>query len=322
MQLFVPIENLVDKKHPYRVILDLIDFESVGKSLTGCIREVNSKYTLVQAFKMLLLQFMGDLSDRELERFLKENLAGKYFCGFTLKDDTPDHSYFGYARDRIGLERLKDLFNSFREDLKKKGIIREIFTFVDASQLKSKLSLWSERDKAIEAGEKKLNNEVIKRFGQDKEARIGCKGKSNYWYGYKRVRSVDMGSGLINKCSVVPGNVHDSRTVRGVCPEGGALYGDKGFCGKRAEKEALKKGCHPRFMKRNNMKEKDRDLDRYLTKIRAPYERVFSQDNKKAGYEGIRKNFFGEIMTSIAFNCKRLVSIQEQIPKDFVLCAV
>lgn len=84
----------MDKKHPYRVILDLVNFESVGKSLTGCIREVNSKYTMVQVFKILLLQFIEDLSDRELERFLKENLAGKYFCGFALKDDTLDHSYF------------------------------------------------------------------------------------------------------------------------------------------------------------------------------------------------------------------------------------
>lgn len=122
------------------------------------------------------------------------------------------------------------------------------------------------------------------------------------------------------RSSLVPGNVHDSRTVRGVCPEGGALYGDKGFCGKQAEKDALKKGCSPRFIKRNNMKEKNVDLDRYLTKIGAPYERVFSQDNKKARYKGIRQNFFGEIMTSLAFNCKRLVSIQDQIPKDFVLC--
>ena len=40
---------------------------------------------------------MEDLSDRELERFLQENLAGKYFCGFSLEDDTPDHSYFGYV---------------------------------------------------------------------------------------------------------------------------------------------------------------------------------------------------------------------------------
>lgn len=321
MGLFVPIENLVEKKHPYRLIKNLVKFESVRVVLEGCIKEINSKYTIVQGFKMLLLQYMEDLSDRELERFLKENIAGKYFCDFALEDDTPDHSYFGYLRDRIGLERIKDLFNQFRADLKKQGIIREVFTFVDASQLKSKLTIWAERDKAIKAGEERLNNEVIKKFGKDKQARIGCKGKDNFWYGYKRVRSVDMQSGLINKANVVPGNVHDSRTVGGVCPDAGALYGDKGFCGKAPDREARRRSCSPRFIKRNNMKAKNKDLDRYLTKIRAPYERVFSKENKKARYLGIRKNLFAELMDALAFNCKRLLMIRDQIPKDFILSA-
>jgi transposase, IS5 family len=321
MTLFVPIENLVSKDHPYRQIMELVDFKSTRKSLSGCIKELNSKYTITQAFKMLLLQYMEDLSDRELERFLQENLAGKYFCDFSLEDDTPDHSYFGYVRDRIGLERLKDLFNRFRLDLKRQGVIREIFTFVDASQLKSKLSVWSERDKAIKAGQDRLTNEVIKKFARDKDARIGCKGKDNFWFGYKKARSVDMPSGLINKSNLVPANKHDSRTVGGVCPDGGAVYADKGYCGKAPEREVRKRGCTPRFIKRNNMIEKDQDLDRYLTKIRAPYERVFSKENKRARYVGIRKNLFAELMQSIAFNCKRLLKIREQIPKDFVLSA-
>ena len=242
---------------------------------------------------------MEDLSDRELERFLQENLAGKYFCGFSLEDDTPDHSYFGYVRDRIGLEKLKDLFNQFRLDLKRKGVISEIFTFVDASQLKSKLTVWTERDKAIKAGQERLDNQVIKKFAKDKYARMGCKGKNTFWYGYKRVRSVDMPSGVINPMWV-PANVHDSRTVWGICPEGGALCGDKGFCGRNPEKEARKRFCTPRFIKRSNMLEKNRDLDRYLTKIRSPHERVFSKESKKARYVGIRKNLFAELMQAMA----------------------
>lgn len=46
MGLFVPIENLVEKKHPYRLIKDLVKFESVRVALEGCIKEVNSKYTI------------------------------------------------------------------------------------------------------------------------------------------------------------------------------------------------------------------------------------------------------------------------------------
>ena len=38
----------------------------------------------------------------------------------------------------------------------------------------------------------KLNNEVLPKVAVDKQARIGCKGKKKYWYGYKEHVSVDM----------------------------------------------------------------------------------------------------------------------------------
>jgi len=223
-RLIIPLENLIKKDHPYRLIVDMIDFESLTFSLKGCVQESNSRYGVTQAFKMLLLQYMEDLSDRELERFLNENMAGKLFCDFTLEDVTPDHSYFGFMRKRIGLSRLSEVFNLFRDQLKRQGVLKEVFSFVDASQLTSKLSIWDERDRAISAGQERLDNAIIGSVSRDSHARIGCKGKDKFWYGYKRVRSVDMQSGLINKASVVPASVHDSRTVGGVCPNGGAVY--------------------------------------------------------------------------------------------------
>ena len=34
------------------------------------------------------------MRDRELETFLQENIAGKWFCGFDICDKTPDHTVF------------------------------------------------------------------------------------------------------------------------------------------------------------------------------------------------------------------------------------
>ena len=67
--------------------------------------------------------------------------------------------------------------------------LSKIFTFVDASHLISKANLWKERDKAIEKKYEKLNNEVLPKVAYDKEARIGCKGKKKYWYGYKNYQN-------------------------------------------------------------------------------------------------------------------------------------
>ena len=51
-------------------------------------------------FKCLLLQFMEDLSDRELQKFLEENTSAKWFCGFTLNAHTPEHTLFTKVRKK------------------------------------------------------------------------------------------------------------------------------------------------------------------------------------------------------------------------------
>ncbi len=60
-----------------------------------------------------------------MERFMRENLAGKWFCAFALSERTPDHSFFGDFRQRPGTKRLMDLFSRLRDGLKESGLIRE-----------------------------------------------------------------------------------------------------------------------------------------------------------------------------------------------------
>ena len=57
------------------------------------------------------------------------------------------------------------------------------------------------------------------------------------------------------------------------------------------------------------MKDKNRDLDRWYSAIRAPYERVFSKQNKRVRYVGVAKNQFSAFMNALCFNLKRLLVI-------------
>jgi len=59
------------------------------------------------------------------------------------------------------------------------------------------------------------------------------------------------------------------------------------------------------------MREKNKEQDSWYTKIRAPYERVFSQQNKRVRYRGIVKNQFAVLMEAICFNLKRLVVLEQ-----------
>ena len=71
----------------------------------------------------------------------------------------------------------------------------------------------------------------------------------------------------------------------------------------------LARGLHPMVIKRNNMKEKNADLDRRITKLRSPYEGVFSKQNNRVRYRGIAKNQGAEFLYAIAFSFRRLLAI-------------
>jgi len=315
--IMVSLNDLVPEDHIYRKFLELWNFKRTEKRLKKLEKDNNYKgFGILRLFKCLLLQFMEDLSDRELKKFMQENTAGKLFCGFELTEATPEHTVFTKVRKRIGTKKLSELFNDLRDQLQSQGYMNEVFSFVDASHLISKANLWKERDKAIKKKYEKLNNETLPKVAHDKQAKIGCKGKDKYWYGYKKHVSVDMQSGLINKVAVTPANVTDAKGLKNVCPSQGAVYADKGYCTKRAKRAAAKRGCHLAAIKKNNMLEKNKDQDRWYTKIRAPYERVFSQQRRRTRYCGVAKNQFAEFMEAICFNLRRLAILD---PPDLVL---
>jgi IS5 family transposase len=301
----VDLNSLLPSTHPYRRFQDYLPDASQALAEVSQLKGADG-YGVERLFRCLLLQFMEDLSDRELERYLEENLAAKWFCGFTLSEPTPDYSLFTRVRTRIGPTRLSQLFAIMREQLKAAGLLSEVFTFVDATHLIAKATLWEERDKARQQKIDTLNNEVLPKVAADKQARIGCKGQKKYWYGYKEHVSVDMQSGLINKVATTPANLPDAQGLRHVCPTQGAIYGDKGYCTAPARQVAAQRGCHLAAIQRNNMKTKNRDRDRWYSHLRAPYERVFAQRPKRVRYRGVAKNQFAAFLQAMAFNLKRL----------------
>ena len=304
----ISLEELIPANHPYRYFKQVLNETFIDRCLSGVSIGLGREgYGIVRLFYGLLLQFMEDLSDRECERFLKENLSGKWLCGFGLSEITPDHNAFYRARKRIGTKRLSQLFSQMRTELAQHGLVSEVFTFVDATHLIAKVNLLQERDRAIKAKLDKLNNKVLPKFACDKQAKMGCKGKNKYWYGYKQHSAVDMQSGLINKVAVTPANLTDAKGLKHVCPNKGAIYADKGYCTKPARQAAAKRGVHLAAIMMNHMLTKNHDKDRWFSHLRMPYERVFSKRNQRVRYRGVAKNQFAAFMYAISFNLKRIL---------------
>jgi IS5 family transposase len=304
------LEKLVREDHAFRKIKELVNFYEIVSPYYSLYSNIGAKgIDIVKGFKCLLVQFWEDYSDRQMEFALRDNMAVKWFCGFELLEDTPDHSYFGKLRKRLGTENIADIFNKVNKVLRDKGYFGDVFKFIDASAIVTKTALWAERDKAIKNGEEQLNNLNVDKYASDQDARWGAKSKSNFWFGYKRHCSVDMRFGLIDKLAVTPANVLDWLALPNICPENCMVFMDKLYDCRRADITLKLNGCHAATIRKNNNQNKNRDLDRWRSGVRMPFEGVFSKLRKSARYRGQAKVLMQCYFEAICHNLKKATVI-------------
>lgn len=307
----IDLVDQVKEKHELWDIEKTIRFSSLSYRLKELeTRLGRSGYGIDCGLRCLYLQFHYDLSDRELESRLRFDIAFRWFCGFSAFEQTPDHSYFGRFRELLGTKRIGKLFALIVKRASNMGIMRHMFRFADSSTIISKNTTWEERDRALAQGEKGLSNRNIKKYSADPQARFGCKGKSKFWFGYKGHIGVDMSSGLIEMAAVTPGNVSDQAGFKHICPKKGEMvFADKAYCLKPAQDAMLIRGASSGAILKHNMIHKNKDLDRWRSGVRAPFEGVFSKFNKRARYSRLVKVQFQLFMQAIVHNVKRLVAI-------------
>lgn len=310
------MDDLVRQDHQYRKIIGKVNFRSLSKQLEQLYSENKGAkgYPVEVAFKCLLLQFWEDLSDRQMENALKDNVPMKWFCGFNLMDKTPDHSWFGKFRSRIGPEKLAEMFNYVNKKLRKEGLISDVFTFVDSSTVLSKVGAWEERDKAKKDGIDKLNNYNIAKYSSDPDARFGCKGKNKFWYGFKQHLSVDMKQGFVKNVVITPANTPDFVAFDDLCPNDGMVFADKGYDFEAVYQKMRENKVASGIIRRNNRQDKNRPLDRWRTAVRMPYENVHQGFSRKTRYRGLAKTLFQKLMEALVLNFKRLVKISDKLP--------
>ena len=101
----------------------------------------------------------------------------------------------------------------------------------------------------------------------------------------------------------------DAARLANVCPGGGAVYADKGYCGQDAIETLVANGCHDAAIKRDNMKIKNRDKDGRISRMLSPCERAFSKMPNRMRCPGLDKAQFQVGAFAIDRNQKRLVAL-------------
>ena len=312
-------DTVIPQDHPFRKIKEIVDWDTALAPLALHYSKTGTPgIAMEKGVLALLVQFWEDYSDRQMEKCVRENIAVRWFCGFGLLEETPDHSYFSKLRSRIGTKALANLFNRINIILNDHGLFGNVFTFIDASTIITKTSLWEERDRALRDGEEKLNNTNVSKYAADKDARWGAKSKNKIWFGHKRHTAVDMRHGLITKVAVTPANVPDYKMVESIAPKEGTVFMDKLYDTEEVNRILRAKGLHPSTIRKNNNKTKNRFLDRFRSSLRMPFEGTFSKLSKRARYRGHARVVMQSFLQAIVHNLKkalRFVTLAPRIPQ-------
>lgn len=307
------LEAMVPADHAMRKMKAWLPVDGIATDIEELKKGLGREgYGWEVAVRALFLQFYGDHSDREMEESLRFNLLYRWFCGFSHEGETPDHTYFCRVRKELGAERIQKVFEGLMSRAREKKLVKDVAKFVDASAIKRKEATWAERDAAMaaeEPEEKKQGNAVISKYAADKEARWGCKGHGKYWFGYKRHVGVDLGSGLIERIHVTPGNVTDGDGFREVCPTEGLVLADKAYDNGFIRGFLQQRGCEDGIIRKNAKTEEAKARNRELSKRRSPGERVFSKMSKRTRYMGVKKTLLQALWEGIVHNVKRLLVI-------------
>ena len=115
------------------------------------------------------------------------------------------------------------------------------------------------------------------------------------------------GFGLIDKLAVTPANVLDPQVLENICPNQGMVFMDKLYDTKKANSILIANNCASGIIRKNNNKRKNRDLDKWRSKTRMPFESTFSKLNHHARYRSKVKVLFQCFSEAITNNLKKAI---------------
>jgi len=133
-------EELIPSDHLLRRLSEAVDFSFVQSLLSDCYCPDNGRpsWDPLVLFKVLFLQFLYELSDREIEEQVNLHLACKWFVGLLPEQAGPDHSTICRFRARLGPENFRDIFNTIVQQERSAGLVHDRLRLIDPTHPKVK----------------------------------------------------------------------------------------------------------------------------------------------------------------------------------------
>ena len=215
-------ERAVPEDHFLRKLEEVVDWEVFAPKLIrlyrGKAKRGRPPYNPVVILKILVLSYLYDLSERQVERHVNDSLSAKWFLGLAVDEAAPDHSTLTKFKQRIEREGkeavLEELLGEVVLMALRKGVEFGSIQLVDSTHSLADVNVAKDDQRRREGKPRR-----------DSGARWGVKGKRRkrgegeeqgeteplYFYGYKMHTAMNAESEMITSLVVTGGNAHDGK---------------------------------------------------------------------------------------------------------------
>lgn len=223
MTLLPPLEEFIPEDHPIRRLNLVLDLGFIHEAAQGHYCQDNGRPSVDPEviIRLFLLQAIEGIPHvRDLMRQAHVNLAYRWFIGYDLDEQLPDHSTLSRALDRFGDAVFDGLFKRSIAQCQASGLIEGRVLHLDATAIRADID----------------KNKVDKEGSSDPDARFGHFPGGQVLPGYKQQTIVDEKSRVIVGLEVAPADRHESQDAIGVIDQAAGHLGSspEAVCADRA----------------------------------------------------------------------------------------
>ena len=316
-------QGILDRHQDHFLVrlLSAVDFSFITPLLEDCYSELGRHaYNPIIMMKMLLLQTLYDLSERDVVEQADTNILFRAFLGISLDDEIPHWTLLGKFRERLGEERFEEIFNKVVVLAKEVGLLDEKLRILDSTAVKAKMDV--ARHVGTHGDDDDNSPTRLDRRSPDPEAKTGHKSAHVKWYGYKEHVAIDPSSDIVTAVITTPANVSDVTPSVDLIDKERHLFrdtarpirqvtGDKGYVGRI--NEFKERNILDYTIPRTNMKQKTGTWYLSAKKKRPKIERIFAEGKTnhhlgKCRYWTRWKTHVQGLLTFLVLNLKRITN--------------
>ena len=158
-----PLRDLVPDDHILKRVDQVLDLSWLRDELADCYCSDNGRPSIdpEATLRLMLAGYLeGIVHDRKLMRRAQTDIAIRWFAGYRLHEQLPDHSSLTRIRQRWGEERFRRIFKRTVGECVQAGLVDGETVHVDATLIRADVSWESLVDEHVEQVEVENQGEV------------------------------------------------------------------------------------------------------------------------------------------------------------------